>query len=81
MIEKHHAASEVSEFARKVQGMSRGKFYVRKGCKLWLSSEELGLVFMILRKSTRLHYNETHFCNKHRTVIDNKHFLVCDELR
>ena len=52
MIGKHPVASEVSEFARKVQGMSRGKFYVRKGCKLWLSSEELGLVFTILMKST-----------------------------
>ena len=81
MIEKHPAASEVSEFARKVQGMSRGKFYVRKGCKLWLSSEELGLVFMILRKSTRLHYNETHFCNGPKTLMDNKHFMVCDKLR
>ena len=81
MIEKHPAASEVSEFARKVQGMSRGKFYVRKGCKLWLSSEELGLVFTILRKSTRLHYNETHYCNEHRTLMDNRHFMVCDMLK
>ena len=81
MIEKHPAESEVCEFARKVQGMSRGNFYVRKGCKLWLSSEELGLVFTILRKSTRLHYNETHFCNEHRTLMDNRHFMVCDKLK
>ena len=81
MIEKHPDTSEVSEFARKVQGMSRGKFYVRKGCKLWLSSEELGLVFTILRKSTRLYYNETHFCNEHRTLMDNRHFMVCDKLK
>ena len=81
MIEKHAAVSEECEFVRKVQGMSRGKFYVRKGCKLWLSSEELGLVFTILRKSTRLHYNETHFCNEHRTLMDNRHFFVCDKLK
>ena len=61
--------------------MRRGQYYVRKGCKLWLSSEELGMVFTILRKSTRLYYNETHFCNEHRTVMDSKHFLVCDKLR
>ena len=59
--------------------MSRGQVYVRKGCKLWLSSDELGLVFTILRKSTRLHYNETHFCNEHRTLMDNRHFMVCDK--
>ena len=53
-IENHPIVSEVSEFAGKVQGMSRGKVYVRKGCKLWLSSDELVLVFTILRKSTRL---------------------------
>ena len=81
VIEKHPTASEVSEFALRVQGMGRGQYYVRKGCKLWLSSEELGMVFTILRKSTRLHYNETHFCNEHKAVMDNKHFLVCDKLR
>ena len=81
MIEKHPVVSEVSEFAGRVQGMNRGKIYVRKGCKLWLSSDEIGFVFTILRKSPRLHYNETHFCNEHRTLMANRHFMVYDKLR
>lgn len=58
-----------------------GKCYVRKGHKLWLTGEEQQVLFSVLRYSTCSNFNQTHYCEEHKVMVDRRHFLSCGLLR